>query len=52
MNSDGSDPIDVSNRPNSFESNPDWGGQAGSAIRGPLAGLNTSWVRMRRAIGR
>jgi len=49
MNSDGSDPIDVSNRPNSFESNPDWGGQAAGTMRGPLAGWNTSWVRMMRA---
>jgi Tol biopolymer transport system component len=52
MNSDGSDPTDISNRPNSFESDPDWGGQPATAVAGPLSALNTSWNRMLRKGGR
>jgi Periplasmic component of the Tol biopolymer transport system len=48
MNSDGSDPTDISNRPDSFESAPDWSGQPPAALAGPLAGLNTTVRRAER----
>jgi Tol biopolymer transport system component len=47
MNSDGSDPVDVSNRPNSFESAPDWAGSTPGATAA-LAGVETTVTRMRR----
>jgi Tol biopolymer transport system component len=50
INSDGSDPTDISNRPHSFESAPAWGGQPPAALVGPLAGLNTTMNRMRRLV--
>jgi Tol biopolymer transport system component len=53
MNSDGSDPTDISNRPHSFESAPDWSGQSPAALAGPLSSLNTTVNRMmRRVVGR
>ena len=48
MNSDGTNPIDISNRPHSFESAPDWGGEPPATMAGPLAGLNTTMRRMLR----
>jgi len=48
MNSDGSDPTDISNRPDSFDSAPDWSGQPPAAVAGPLAGLNTTVRRAER----
>ncbi len=46
MNSDGSNPIDVSNRPNSFESSPDWGGQPSVPVAGAAAKLKGRWLRL------
>jgi len=46
MNSDGSDPVNVSQRPHSFDSAPDW---AGSTPAAP-AGVETTVTRMMRAI--
>jgi len=46
MNSDGSNPVDVSNRPNSFESSPDWGGQPVAPMAGRAARLDGRWLRM------
>ena len=46
MNSDGSNPVDVSQRPNSFESAPDWAG----STPGALAGVETTVTRMLRAL--
>jgi TolB protein len=46
MNSDGSIPTDVSNRPGSFESAPDWGGQALVAARSPLSRFNIRSLRL------
>jgi Tol biopolymer transport system component len=48
MNSDGSNPIDISNRPHSFESAPDWGGEPPATMAGPLSRLNTTVGRMLR----
>jgi Tol biopolymer transport system component len=54
MNSDGSNPVDVSNRPHSFESNPDWAGSTPEALAGAragaLAGVETTVTRMMRAV--
>jgi Tol biopolymer transport system component len=49
MNSDGSDPVDVSNRPNSFDSAPDWAGSTPAQMAGARAGVETTVTRMLRA---
>src|SRR5689334_1820018 len=53
MNSDGSNPVDVSRRPNSFESAPDWAGSTPGMMAGRMAGVETTVTRMmREASGR
>jgi Tol biopolymer transport system component len=45
MNADGSGQTDVSNRPNAFDTSPDWSGQSTGALasRGPSAGVLRRW---------
>jgi Tol biopolymer transport system component len=50
MNSDGSHPTDISRRPNSFESAPDWAGSASSALAGRQSGVETTVGRMVKAL--
>jgi Tol biopolymer transport system component len=52
MNSDGSELTDISNRPHSFESGPDWAGTTPAGPAGPLSSLNTTVNRMLRALDR
>lgn len=50
MNSDGSHPTNISKRPNSFESAPDWAGSRSVGQAGPLAGISTTVSRMMEAV--
>jgi Tol biopolymer transport system component len=50
MNSDGSHPVDVSNRPDSFDSAPDWAGATPGQMAGARAGVETTVTRMMKAV--